>query len=386
MSRNESEESYEILLLAEDFHPITSGGAFIDWNVAKYLANKGDEVTVVTPRTDSMNSREVIKDVEIRRPFLGVSEEAPQNSFWNQIRRVLFAIMIFPYLVYLAYDNEFDVIYSTNHLFHPISAVLRTLFSLPVVTFVGYSPSIHDDVSLCDPLVILEQINFRFFMGDRALCQTPSIQKELNQHSNAIVERLDGCVDPHDIRTALEKQRMDDIHINPRGEILNIIFVGRLSKLKNVSELVYLMADFPDDYSLTIVGDGPEKVAIEEAIYKANVGNRVNLTGRLSHEQTLQAIHKSDILILPSKADAYPAVVFEALALNTPVLATPVGALPTIDHPKLTISELESFNSTIQNIEPSPAQGIDEETLEMYSVDRFAEKVRDHLIAATKGS
>lgn len=365
-------------MLAEDFYPRKSGGAFIDWNVAKHLVECGDQVTVVTPRVNSLPAEETAEGVNIRRPFSGRSEDIPPNSIRGQVYRVVYALLVFPYLLRLIWSQNFDVIYSTNHLYHPIAATLKVIFRLPLVTFVGYSPSIHDDVSLTDPLVLIERMNFRFFMGNRALCRTPSILEILSKRTGGRAFRVDGIVDPKAIDTAVSTAKSPKTGFS--NEDIQLVFVGRLTELKQAHRLPSLISQLPSNYSLLIVGDGPQHNRIEREIKNAEVNDRVQLSGRLPHKQALRAIYESDILVLPSKADAYPAVVFEALSLNTHVVGTPVGVLPTIDHAKLTVEPFSRFSEIIPAIDVDSQNGIDEQSLREYSVQQFASSVREHLV------
>jgi glycosyltransferase involved in cell wall biosynthesis len=372
------DEALNVLLLAEDFYPKESGGAFIDWNTAKYLADAGDRVTVVTPWDEGTPSRETVDGVDIRRPFRGIKADTPPNSLRGQLRRILFVLLVIPYLINPIRKEELNLVYSTNHLLHPVAALMSTIFRLPHVSFVGYSPSIRSNVSLTHPLVFLERMNFRLFMGDYALCQTPSVYEELVRLSGAKVERVDGTIDADTVRSAPDSETDSELGTDKTDTCL--IFVGRFAELKNPTEMPTIIARLPLTYSLAMIGDGPQRPAVENAIRKENVQDRVDLTGRLSHEQTLRAIHDADLLVLPSEADAYPTVVFEALALNTPVLATPVGVLPTIDHRNLTTAPLGEFSNCIPDIETAGHRGIDEETLRQFSVERFATSVRKHMM------
>jgi len=372
------DEALNVLLLAEDFYPKESGGAFIDWNTAKHLADVGDRVTVITPRDEGTPPRETVDGVDIRRPSRGIKADTPPNSLRGQLRRIFFVLLVIPYLINLIRKEELDLVYSTNHLLHPVAALMGTIFRIPHVSFVGYSPSIRSNVSLTHPLVLLERMNFRLFMGDYALCQTPSVYEKLVRLSDAKVERVDGTVDADAVRSALDSET--DSYPGTDKIDIRLIYAGRFVEPKNPIKVPTIIARLPSTYSLVMIGDGPQRPAVENAIRKKNVQDRVDLTGRLSHEQTLRAIHDTDLLILPSEADAYPTVVFEALALNTPVLATPVGVLPTINHRNLTTAPLGEFSNCIPDVETAGRRGIDEETLRQFSVERFSTTVRKHMM------
>lgn len=369
------DEGLNVLLLAEDFYPKESGGAFIDWNVATYLVEHGDSVTTVTPRNEDTAREEIVDGVEIRRPFRVHSNNKHPNSVRGFLRRILFTLFILPYLFVLCWRREFDLIYSTNHLLHPSAAIVGFVNRLPHISFIGFSPSIREERSILDPLVLLERINFRFFVGDRVLCRTPKIQDILSEAFSCDIKRLDGIVDKETIKSAIDSSNASKSRAHTSADI-QLIFVGRLVDIKNPTRLPDLVSNLSSAYSLLIIGDGPKREAVEVAVNEAGVGDRIEIAGRLPHKETLQLIHESDILILPSEIESYGAVVFEALSLNTPVVASPVGVLPMVDHPNLNITEIEDFADTIPGISAEDSDGINSETLERFAVDRFAEDVR----------
>ncbi|WP_197075839.1 glycosyltransferase [Halostagnicola sp. A56] len=220
-------------------------------------------------------------------------------------------------------------------------------------------------------------------MGDIALCQTPAVSALLYRLSNAEVNRVDGIVDSTAVHTAVESELGRESPLSRKGDI-ELVFVGRLVEIKDPTSVIELVDSLPSKYSLTIVGDGPHQSRVEAAMQEVGVCDRVQIAGRLPHKETLRVIYESDLLLLSSKTESYGAVVFEALSLNTPVLATPVGVLPTIDHPLLTTAELSTFENVLPTIDLETNDGIDEETLNRFSVDRFTQDVRSHLISTVE--
>lgn len=379
MTEATDDEALNVLLLAEDFYPKESGGAFIDWNVATYLVEHGDSVTTVTPRNEDTARKEIVNGVEIRRPFRVHSNDRHPNSIRGFLRRILFALFLVPYLFVLCWRREFDLIYSTNHLLHPSAAIVGFVNRLPRISFIGFSPSIQEERSILDPLVLLERTNFRFFIGDQVLCQTPKVQDILSEAFSCNVKRLDGIVDKEAIKLAIDSSSISKDCARMSADI-QLIFVGRLVDIKNPTKLPDIVSNLPSAYSLLIIGDGPKREAVEVAVNEKRVDDRIEIAGRLPHKETLQLIHESDILILPSEAESYGAVVFEALSLNTPVVASPVGVFPMVDHPNLNIAEIEDFADTISEISAEEADGINSDTLEEFAVDRFAESVREQML------
>ncbi|QDV12851.1 Putative glycosyltransferase EpsD [Rosistilla oblonga] len=74
-----------------------------------------------------------------------------------------------------------------------------------------------------------------------------------------------------------------------------------------------------------IVGDGPERPAIEAACSEAGVSDRVHLLG--TRHDTPRLLAASNLFLLCSHNEASPVSILEALACQTPVLSTDVGSV-----------------------------------------------------------
>jgi len=107
-----------------------------------------------------------------------------------------------------------------------------------------------------------------------------------------------------------------------------VIYVGRLVPHKGVRGLLAAFeqarADVPN-LALLIVGDGPERDPLEHA---GKADPSIRLTGRLGQDGVVEALHTSDIAVLPSNFEPWGLVVNEAMAAGLPVIASDrVGAV-----------------------------------------------------------
>jgi glycosyltransferase involved in cell wall biosynthesis len=92
-----------------------------------------------------------------------------------------------------------------------------------------------------------------------------------------------------------------------------------------ISAVRMLAAEFPQ-LRLLIVGEGPEEPKIARLAH--DLGDRVAMVGiRLDVMRYLDAC---DVCLHPSRADAFPTTLIEAMAAAVPVLATQVGGIPEI--------------------------------------------------------
>ncbi|HQT78275.1 MAG: hypothetical protein B7Z80_14750 [Rhodospirillales bacterium 20-64-7] len=98
--------------------------------------------------------------------------------------------------------------------------------------------------------------------------------------------------------------------------------VAALRPEKNLSRLLHAFARLPAG-RLVIVGDGPERVALESRAESLGVRHRVEFAG---HRADTAACYASfDIFALTSDTEQMPLSVIEAMASGLPVVSTDVG-------------------------------------------------------------
>jgi glycosyltransferase involved in cell wall biosynthesis len=100
-----------------------------------------------------------------------------------------------------------------------------------------------------------------------------------------------------------------------------IVAVGRLVHLKGFDLLLHAMARLPATVapSLHLVGDGPERGPLERLAHELRIADRVHFLGQRDNPWTHVA--RASVLVVPSRSEASPNVIGEALALSVPVIA-----------------------------------------------------------------
>jgi len=123
--------------------------------------------------------------------------------------------------------------------------------------------------------------------------------------------------------------------IEDRDEIL---FVGRLVERKGVPILIdaFNIAQKSIPHNLVIVGDGPERPAIEDRIRKLNLGSRVKVTGWVSVPEKDEYYRRCSFFVLPAVYDKHGdteglgVVMLEAMAFSKPVVASRLGGITDV--------------------------------------------------------
>ncbi|MCM2292140.1 glycosyltransferase family 4 protein [Allorhizobium sp. BGMRC 0089] len=77
----------------------------------------------------------------------------------------------------------------------------------------------------------------------------------------------------------------------------------------------------------TIIGDGPDRDRYENTITKRGLGLRLRL---LPAMPVRQAFAHGDIIVMPSRAEALPYLLLEAIAAGKSVIASRVGGIPEV--------------------------------------------------------
>jgi glycosyltransferase involved in cell wall biosynthesis len=79
---------------------------------------------------------------------------------------------------------------------------------------------------------------------------------------------------------------------------------------------------------VVIVGEGPDRAAIESMVQEFGLESNVILAG---HQSDMPAVYAAmDIFVLPSLNEGLPMTILEAMAASKPVVATRVGAIPKV--------------------------------------------------------
>jgi glycosyltransferase involved in cell wall biosynthesis len=113
----------------------------------------------------------------------------------------------------------------------------------------------------------------------------------------------------------------------PASNSHQFAYIGRLAGEKGVRGLLeaWRLACM-DECELLVVGDGPEREALEAMRVPG-----VRFTGSMEHRTVLETLCSIRSLVFPSLwFEGEPMIVIEALAAGTPVLASDVGGIPEL--------------------------------------------------------
>ena len=136
--------------------------------------------------------------------------------------------------------------------------------------------------------------------------------------------------------TALQPSQRN--HVVPDlGHPVKIVCTGRMVTAKGHRILLESIAALvlPGvNVSCTLIGDGPERKALEAQCSRLGIERNVEFLGALAHQPTLEQVARADIFVLASFAEGLPVALMEAMALGVPCVSTTIAAIPELIHQK----------------------------------------------------
>jgi len=153
-------------------------------------------------------------------------------------------------------------------------------------------------------------------------------------------------LEPGSIRTIYNG--IPDVEISPIPRLVSgllVVAVGRLSRRKGFDVLLRALVELPG-VSLLLIGDGPRRSESEQLRDELGLGGRVRMVGWVDDARPY--LGSADVLAVPSRWEAFPLVIPEAMLSGLPVVATNVGS----------IEEAVSDGETGFLVEPDDAEAL----------------------------
>ncbi len=162
-----------------------------------------------------------------------------------------------------------------------------------------------------------------------------------------------------------------------------LVTAGALIERKGQAIAIEALKDVPGA-TLMLVGDGPDRSALEKLAQRLGLADRVRFLGNRPHAELPALLAAADVAIQPSAYEGIANVWVEAMACGTPVVTCDVGgAREAIDRPqagRLVAREAGAFADAVRALlaDPPPQHAV-RASAERFSWERNAAELFSHL-------
>ncbi len=138
----------------------------------------------------------------------------------------------------------------------------------------------------------------------------------------------------HDERVVVVHNGVADTPLRARPDRAGtpvLVMVARLAEPKDPLLLLDALSGVSAPFRLRLVGDGPDRAAVEAAVRRHGLGDRVDLLG--TRDDIAALLADAQVGLLVSRQEGFPLVVLEAMRAGLPVIASDVGGVSeAVDH------------------------------------------------------
>ncbi|MGV9001971.1 MAG: glycosyltransferase [Candidatus Saccharimonadaceae bacterium] len=318
------------ILIASDLHyPTINGVASFSRNLAKGLAAHGHEVLVIAPSQTGKKSKEVdgnhviVRTASVPFPFYQIKVSLNPS---REVKKII-------------QDFDPDVIHIQMLMWIGQAAMKYGLkYGIPIVTTNHAMPeNLMDNLRLLAPVsrpinYILKAYGARFHSkADIITMPTQSaigMFNEVERITTPIVAVSNGI----DLSRFTVGHASDAIYKKfniPKDQPI-VSYIGRVDAEKHLPVLIRAFARVLSVMPIThllIVGDGTDRVNLENMIRELGITPNVTMTGRVSDEEIVELHKVGTVYCMTSPAELQSIATLEAMASGQPIVAVDAGAL-----------------------------------------------------------
>ena len=169
-----------------------------------------------------------------------------------------------------------------------------------------------------------------------------------------------------------------------RPKTANIVSVAQLVPRKGFDILLRALKHVSDagyDYRCQIIGDGPEKAALDKLVNELGVADSVEFVGRVALADVRAALVEADLFCLACRRtrdgdeDGIPVALMEAMATGVPCISTRVAGIPELVEDRVT--GLLADDGDVQQLSAAICELIDDKSLGSDVVARARSRIEN---------
>ncbi len=255
------------------------------------------------------------------------------GSFYSELARYNIIVLpkkyplpnwLYSFLLPWIYRKElsYSDLFKTNQVLGSWAAVFsKWIYKKKLIVRSGYSLSLFYKKKNYLLYLLGRAVElFSYSQADRIVLATKQEQRFFHRYEKKII------IIPNYVDTSLFFP-MASKAIKKKDSSINILYIGRLSRQKNLHSLIAALEGV-SNVRLQIIGEGDLSNDLKSLAKKLKVS--VDFLGSRPHRELPDYIRRADLFILPSYYEGHPKVLLEAMACGAVVIGTCVDGIKTI--------------------------------------------------------
>lgn len=219
-----------------------------------------------------------------------------------------------------------DIIFANWSICGVIAGVVGRLLGRPVVTTIRGEDANRAASSFIHRWMIMLCLR----LGGRVVTVSDDLVLCIKALFPSLVERV--VMIPNGVDVMMEGEGS---HEQSGDTAIRLLMIGSLIPRKSVATALSALAKLPEQYSLTVLGDGVEREALQKMVTHLDLGERVNFIGHVPPAEVSHWLAKADVLVMTSRSEGRPNAVLEAMAAGLPVVGSDIPGVRELVIPEV---------------------------------------------------
>ncbi len=303
-------ESLGVAMLMRKFYPLTGGYQNQALRLATELRKNGFTVHVVTQRHGTLPPYEVHQGIPIHRVFAFPSGHLAAWSY-----------LVSAFLWMLQNRSRFQIIHANRSSSGLVAGMIGFVLRKPVLYKLTRGDEI-DVKGFRTTLLGRFKVQCLKHTVGKFVAITKGIEEDLRRLGIPAkkLARIPNGIEIKDFSKCYDREKVkSELGWGPETKVAT--FVGRLIAVKGVDWLLRIWRDVIQQETLgrlLIIGDGPERSALEDQIRSSGLTDSVALVGR--QEDVFKFLAITDVFVLPSRLEGVSNALLEAMSQGLPVI------------------------------------------------------------------
>jgi glycosyltransferase involved in cell wall biosynthesis len=226
--------------------------------------------------------------------------------------------LISMFLYCLRHAAKADIIFANWSICGVVGGMVGRLLGRPVITTIRGEDANRAQVSPVHRLLIYLCLR----LNRRVVTVSNAIAMNLSKLFPAMTDKI--MMIPNGVNLIA---KIEQYETSAEKEHVHLLMIGSLISRKSVSTALHALRLLPPTFSLTVIGDGPERNILGSLVADLNLAGRVRFEGHVSPDAVSWWLAEADLLLMTSTSEGRPNAVLEAFAAGVPVVGSDIPGL-----------------------------------------------------------